>query len=165
MTVSRPAAPADPASTSLTGGPGSGEAGTGLAQIEQNALRAPWHSGLADLAPVADELDVELIANLRRDSRSEQSMGRLGGDLGLDEAEPARDPVHVGVYRERIAVHREGENTRDRLGPHSGKRVEVIRGFLIGQLLEARQIERAFARLYLGEDRLDAACLHIGDTP
>ena len=68
--------------------------------------------GVADLAAVLDEVDVGLVHLVRLEHAQEEVVGVVGGGLGADEPDPARDPLDVPVDRHERQAEREQQQHR-----------------------------------------------------
>ena len=122
---------------------------------------------MADAAAVPHEVHVHgvhLLRIVRPGELGEQRVRLVGGDLLVDDAEPPRDAVHVGVDRHHRPAEREQQHAGGRLGPDAGQRHEVVLRLLVGHPVELAQVGRARPLADRLEDLLDARRLGVGEA-
>jgi hypothetical protein len=95
------------------------------AQVGDGALRALRVDRSAEVLPVLDQKRVDRDPVPLRDGGPEGGL-RLFRGLGLDDAEPVRDPVDVGVDRHPRDPVPEDEDAVGRLRPDAGERGQFL---------------------------------------
>src|ERR1044071_3175452 len=126
-----------------------------VAVLDDGAALAEGVARAAELAAVADEVDVEGVELAGGHEAVHDLVRELVGALRRDEADAAEDAEDVRVEREDLHAAGEEERAGRRLRPDAAERGEVANGFGGRQVAQEREVERAVPLLHLPQQVAD----------
>ncbi len=120
--------------------------------IRRSAHSSQRGFGRQSVAPVPDQVHVQLVGVLGVDDRQHLVVGALEGGLGREQAEPAADPVDVDVDRDLGDAPGEDQHAGRGFAPDAGQREQELERLLARRRLGPVEVRGLAEQL---EDRLD----------
>lgn len=107
-----------------------------LAEIQQDAVRAPGGTRPTNPSPVANEEHVSGVAIFGRDDLLQQILRAVGRGVVRDQAQPPGYPVDVGIDRQNVALQIEEQDAGSGLLADALDAGEELHGLVIIEVVE-----------------------------
>src|SRR5207237_9008983 len=132
--------------------------------LNNRAALAQRVAGAAELATVADEVDVEGVELAGGHEEVHRTVRELVGALRGDEADAAQDPEDVRVEREDILAAGEQKRAGGGLRADAAEPRQIAQDMAGGQPPHEGEVERAVPLLNLAEQAADDGGLLVGES-